>query len=659
MKESLLDKRLMVADKGDYVEAGVLHFFSNGVEVAELSLVPIVNGKSAEVTSWATKDDEIIGHVKGNGSVHLASHASGLVYWVEGKYDVVDSAVYFPGSRVLAQEYHGFVPDWSDRSFRLAEDAQIVASTSVDPSVQSAERPGQQSWMMAPSPRDIAFRSNDTWWGVCIPGALPVGDTRFNIRRGRLSIEFSHYTASNAGSRLPKAYLVPDLRRPYDLLDVDVQLCRERKELAGRGKYHAWWARPIFCTWGEQSQIGDAWDPEKTPLTAANVRQWVATVREKTGVNDFTVVIDSPWFQKYGDFTADLHRFGSTDGLRALINDLHGAGHRVLLWFTPFKIDLDSDIALTEPDCLLLDAQGNRTLTDEHAGFRDYTSAVARNTLLNNLRYCLSPDAACLDADGLKIDFVHDNPHPGKCRPRNPRWGIGDEHWANLLRHLHEDAHRVKPDCLITTTGAMPYLARHTDMLRLNHLFDDDIDHWFRRARLGLRLMPDTMVDADGWLMNHARCAAYWMTAPVFAVPDLYHATRLDGQEPMQQADYRRLAAAWQVYENAPISPDMEIVVEPETNTFYRKYTKEPLAGHYAAISLERCCLATFSAACARVTASRDIQVTLPVHAMPKAVEAVHHDGRREPVQANTSSTEVSLAVPDAASDVKFIEIAF
>jgi len=653
IKESAFETRLMIVDMADFVEAGVLHLFSDGQEVAELSLIPVINGRPLEVTSWARKNDEIVGHVRGNGSVHLARQGDHLVYWVEGKYDVVDSTVYFPSSTVIAQEYHAFVPDWADRSFELADDNQIVAATSVG-------SPAGAVANVAPAPRDIAFRSDRKWWGICVPGILPVGETRFSMRRGRLSLEFVHCTASNTGGKLPKAVLAVDLESSYDLLDVDVKLCRERKELAARAKFHSWWAKPVFCTWGEQCRAGDdADDVDKTPLNAQNVRTWVSIIRNKTGVPDFTVAIDAPWFPMYGDFIADTPRFGGTEGLRNLINELHLAGHRVLLWFTPFRIDFACDIATTEPDCLLLDANGNRAQIDERSGYRDYTGAVARNTLLNNLRYCLSPDADCLDADGLKICFDDRNPHLPACCPRNPRWGIGDEHWAKVLHHIHDDAHRIKPDCQISTGGLMPYLARNVDVLRLGELLEDDPDFWFRRARLGLRLMPDTIIGSDGWQMNHRRYPAYWMTAPAFAVPEMYHATQFDGGEPLNEADYRRLAAAWHVYQNAPVAPGQQIIVEPETNTFRRRYTRGPLAGQWAAISFERSCLATFSEHCARVTASRSLEVDLPVHARFSQLYAVYHDGRRDSLPFEPGDSTVHLTVPDAASDVRYMELAF
>ena len=649
--------RLVSADSAHYVHGNVLHFFSNGVEAAELSLAPVIDGLPLEVNSWEPTAGGLIGRIRGGGAIHLTAQGGHLVYWVQKKFDAIRSAVLFPSSNLLATEYHAFVSDWADRSFGISEDNEIVASTAVSPPAQGRERPRQQSWMMAPSPRDVAFRSDGPWWGICIPGSLPVGETRFAVRRGRLSIELRNYIAANANGTLPRVVLAADLPSPYDILDVDVQFCRERREIAAHRRFCPWWSRPIFCTWGEQVQTADA----HAALTAANVRRWTAIVREKTGLPDFTVIIDAPWFDKHGDFIASAGRFGSTEGLRALIDELHRAGHRVLLWFTPFKIDFDSDIATTEPDCLLLDHAGRPLRCDERSGFRDFTSAVGRNTLINNLRYCLSPDADCLDADGLKIDFNYHNPDLASARLRNPRWGAGDEHWTNVLRHLHEDAHRIKPDCLITTSGVAPYLAGHTDMLRLNDLFDEDPTLWFKRARLGTRLMPGTPIDADGWPMTHARCNASWMVSPVYGVPDLYHATLFDGREKLDEADYRRLSAAWHVYLNAPLAPDMQIAIEPETGTFQRRYGSGPLKGQLAAVCFERACLATFSPQCARIAAVRDIHVALPLpHPQRVArLDAVRHDGRREPIDLPGAGPELKLRVPDAASDVKYIEAAF
>jgi len=644
MKIAAFDMRLTVADTPHFVEGGVLHLFSGEEEVAELNLVPVIEGKAMGISSWENKGREVVGHLRAGGCVHLARHGDYLAYWVEGNYNTLKSAGYFSGSRLRSRQYHGFVADRTDRDFDMSEENDIVASTTG------------AAGMAGPSPRDVAFRSGEKWWGICIPGALPVGETHMRVRPGRFSIDLCHYVASNTHGNLPEAFIVTDLDSPYDILDADVAICRERKEL-GKKQYQKWWSRPIFCAWCDETRDATI---EGASLTADNVCRWAGLLRSKTGVEDFTIIIDAPWFDKYGDFPASLERFGGTAGMRELIDELHGAGHHVLVWFTPFKIDFDSDAALTQTDCLLLDENATPVRTGEASGCRDYTSAAARNTLINNLRYILSADEGCLNADGLKIELSCHNPDLGKSRLKNPRWGAGDEHWAGLLRHIHEDAHRFKDGCMITAAGLMSYLGNHTDMMPLDGVADEtNAASRLRRARLGLRVMPNTLIGSGGRGMPRSKCPAYWMTSPVFSVPTVYRAAVLDGGKKIGAGDYRRLAAAWQVYANAPLDPDMEIVVEPETNTLYRKYTKGPMKGRLSAMGFGGKCFATFSPGRALVTASREIKISLPVPKKPRKLEAVYHDESRKRIKVVAANKEVQLSVPDAASDVKYLELTF
>ena len=159
--------------------------------------------------------------------------------------------------------------------------------------------------------------------------------------------------------------------------------------------------------------------------------------------------------------------------------------------------------------------------------------------------------------------------------------------------------------------------------------------------------------------MPRSKCPACWMTSPVFSVPTVYRAAVFDGGKKIGEGDYRRLAAAWQVYGNAPVEPDMEIVVEPETNTLYRKYTKGPMKGCLSAMGFGGKCFATFSPGRALVTASREIKISLPVPKKPRKLEAVYHDDSRKRMKVVAANKEVQLSVPDAASDVKYLELTF
>jgi len=306
MKEATLAAKLSLADTPHYVEDGTLHLFSDGVQAAGLALVPIIDGEPLDVVSWTKKGDAIIGNVRGNGgTVQLSKTGETLVYRIKGRFGHVDSAIYFPASQIEAEAYHAFVPDWSNREFEIAEDAEIVAATAGDPEFHGDDR-ARPAWMMAPAPRGIAFRTGGGWWGISVPGALPLGETHLIVRRGKLSIEFRSYEAANTGGNLPDAHIAVNLDSPYAILDVDHAACKARKEAGIRKKFYRWWAKPIFSTWGEQTRSGNPLDSEHTSLNSRTLKEWIAAVEHHTGTKDFTVAIDETWFDKYGDFYAKL-----------------------------------------------------------------------------------------------------------------------------------------------------------------------------------------------------------------------------------------------------------------------------------------------------------------------------------------------------------------
>ena len=71
-----------------------------------------------------------------------------------------------------------------------------------------------------------------------------------------------------------------------------------------------------------------------------------------------------------------------------------------------------------------------------------------------------------LDADGFKIDFTHLIPRGPGLRSVGGRWGL--ELLRQWLEIISDAARAAKPDALMMTHTANPYLADLVDMLRLN-----------------------------------------------------------------------------------------------------------------------------------------------------------------------------------------------
>src|SRR5215472_14830606 len=84
-----------------------------------------------------------------------------------------------------------------------------------------------------------------------------------------------------------------------------------------------------------------------TSFTAAWVRTFVNQVRQRYGLTRFTLVIDSRWQQELGSALPDQTRFGGIAGMRALIDDLHAMGLRVLLWWPMWSTGTPSGAAST------------------------------------------------------------------------------------------------------------------------------------------------------------------------------------------------------------------------------------------------------------------------------------------------------------------------
>jgi len=615
MKTSADRPRLIIDGTPHYVEDGILHLCADERALAELPLAPIIDGQALTVTSWEVKAGEIVGNVRSGGAIHLGRKGGHLAYWIEGSFGFLGSVVYFPGALLHGCRQHRFTP------------------------AHAGEPSGLE-------PRDIVFSSEHGWWGICLPGNLPLAATKMQASAGRLEIELRHCVASNTRGNLPAAYIATQLAEPGRMLEIDAALCSERKDAGARQPFQEWWGRPVL-------HIGAG--PDDPHTTADLVRSYHRIAAEATRPCTFNVCINAPWYDRHGDCSASLARFGGTEGMRRLIDDLHEAGSRVILWFAPFIVDFASDIAATQPDCLLADKSGACVQIAPSCGSRDFTSAVARNSLLNNVRYMLDSAERCLDADGLRIDLAGQEPTSSVQCLKNPRWGAGAEYWANVLRHIHEDAHRIKPECMIAAAEMMPSLAHHTDML----YFGRDHHDFIGRADLALRLMPGTPIDSGGWGLTGPEAESHWMTSAVVGVPVVGASALGEGGDESRQPARRRLAAAWAAYANAPHAPGMQIACDLGDRSIRRTCTSGEMAGHPAAMSLGGICLATFSPQRAVVVAAEQTQVTIPLHAKPRKVEAVGHDGSRSRHPYSAAGSEICLIVPDAAGDVRYIEITF
>lgn len=653
------------------IEGERLRLYHNNVLSGNFDLAPIID-KKKKLGRWSQNENELIAKVNDmQASVHLSLEKEYLCYWVKTNNDYIDSLTYLPNSEIQASHYQTYVPDDYDNSFAMEENNSIIITPS-----ESAMK-NTDSWFLVPQPRAISFRlitDQIKWFGISVPFSLPVSKTLFLIKQGRFSIEFHNYHANNSKGFLPKLYFIPNLNNKYSLLGSHTAICKNKGLLKDTKPYSPWWSKPILCTFGEQTTHRT--ELATTALTRERTIEWVKIIEEKTGISDFTVVIDADWFSHLGDYEADEKRLGGTEGLRGLVDQLRERGHHVLLWIAPYNVGKNSQLAKNHPEKLVKNKDGGFVVTrypELWVGgtyIRDYSWPYMREHMKEIVRYCLSSEEGCLNADGLKIDFNYETPNVENHLLHDSSWGVGEEMWKNVLKLIYETAHETKEDCLITASGIEPCLQPFMDMLRVNDHMVDSLDTWYKRARLGTTLLPETLIDADGWSMNKDKHPEHLIVSAVYGVPALYYTTgfvlypKFSIQyEKFTVEDYRRIASVWSVYLNSPTHPSMKIHVEPERSIFYRTYTSGELEGFYSALVLKRRCLITYNKNRILVTSTKDLVVEIPLPPGTDNIKLrkVFHKGKIEEVETTVrkkgKSNFLALNVEDAGKEIKYYEI--
>jgi hypothetical protein len=343
----------------------------------------------------------------------------------------------------------------------------------------------------------------------------------------------------------------------------------------GRGPVQDWWREPMFCGWGEQvSQEVHHGSPKAPDWSAQpNYERWLATLAAH-GIHPGTVVIDDKWQRSYGLNDVDPAKWPD---LRGFIAAQHAQGRHVLLWLKAWDPE-----GLPPAECILNDGGLPVTVDPGNPAYRARLAEQVRAMLQD------------LDADGFKIDFTHlvprgprtaQQPTPSSDEPakaavaaqevlavqghilwtRTPLGAAANGHWGlELMRDwlsiVSDAARAAKPDALIITHTANPYLARLVDMLRLNDIAGlDDIEGSIvpdmrHRTRIARAASPAWLIDSDNWpCLTRTQWRDYVLAqgSGEFGVPSLYFAERLGWgptDEPLDEDDYAAVRAAWAAY---------------------------------------------------------------------------------------------------------------
>lgn len=426
------------------------------------------------------------------------------------------------------------------------------------------------NWFFTPAPFCYAVQGDGNWLALGIAaetGEWNFSDYNYPADGFGFSLTYEGHTQVNGHWQSPAmlCLVAPD---EYAAIET---YCQELRAVGltpdyGRGRPFPWWREPIFCGWGEQvSQevhLGLPLAPDRA--TQANYENWMDLMAARQ-LNPGLVVIDDKWQLNYGLNDVDPAKWPD---MAAFIAAQHRLGRRVLLWLKAWDPQ-----GVPADECILDSAGLPVTVDPGNQKFRKRLAAQVRFMLKE------------LGADGFKVDFTHLIPrgsaldHAETLRqrgdpaavglPERPavtasaggKWGL--ELMREWLKILSTSARMVKPEAVIITHTANPYLADLVDVLRLNDVaglqdmrasITPDMAH---RARIARAASPYWLLDADNWPCASREQLFDYIQAQRdgrFGIPALYHIQRFGWgavNEELQEEDFTIIRECWEAYRMA------------------------------------------------------------------------------------------------------------
>ncbi|MEM8859418.1 MAG: TIM-barrel domain-containing protein, partial [Chloroflexota bacterium] len=446
----------------------------------------------------------------------------------------------------------------------------------VDP--ESDDTLGCQQWL---SPPPFAYAFVNDHEAVYCGIAAEVGTYNFlsfdyiGSRGASFRLTYEGHTAVSGTFSSPKLVIGFGNHEKNDAIESYINYLRRHEylPLEQPKEIPDWWHEPIFCGWG-QMRYDYRFDHDGHEngnfinvtfyCTEQLYRNYIASM-EANDIDPGTIIIDMGWAQDPALHTPSPKRWSD---MRGFIDEQHAKGRKVLLWYTPVVTQ-----GLPDEACMTL---SGRPICP------DPTSPVYREILAEEIRWMISDEDGCLNADGFKIDFTQNTPsESGRFIGYiNNFWGLinesnekylypplsdreeliqthGNKWGVEILREyislLHTNMKLHKPDSMLITHTPNPYFTDIVDVLRLNDLdgeCQDVLGVMQNRARIAQMCAQNWLLDTDNDLMvDKARWRAYIQLQPQLGIPDTYYASAIaNSQEEFNEGDYALLRKVWAEY---------------------------------------------------------------------------------------------------------------
>ncbi len=306
------------------------------------------------------------------------------------------------------------------------------------------------------------------------------------------------------------------------------------------GEIPAWWKKPIFCGWGEQMvyYTREKLDLQRNAATQKNYTQMLEKL-EQERLDPGTIIIDSKWQTSFGGLEVDGVKWPD---LRGFVDAQHAKGRRVLLWIKSWDAE-----GLESGECIQLLCNGVAA---------DPTSPQYIRRVKEKFYKLLSSDEGCCNCDGFKVDFVNCIP---QCEGSSTKGNIcGVELIKAWMQLVYDTAKAIKPDALVNTSCAHPYLTETVDMPRIHDYMSQQrsavsVMGW--RRDIFAAANPGMPIDMDSGGIGSKRDFHRFMRYQAEkGVPTLYW-LRASGLSPLENVpfdseDYDVIRECWSNYEN-------------------------------------------------------------------------------------------------------------
>ena len=293
-----------------------------------------------------------------------------------------------------------------------------------------------------------------------------------------------------------------------------------------------WWRGPFFCGWKEQA-VAPGYD---SIFDAANQECYsrMAKTLDERGLRPSAIIIDDKWQKEYGTALPDKEKWPD---MRAFIEEQHGKGRRVILWFKSWNPE-----GLPSEECILSETGEKLSL--------DPTSPAYRARVRNIMHTLLSDDEGCMNADGFKIDSIIRIPLEKKMRITEKGY-YGVSLLYRFIELLYTEAKRIKPDALINNSCCHPLLAAFTDQSRLHDThfaLRDSVRLMKERAELFDAMIPGISIDTDAGSGGTRRdFMRYARECGSFGVPDIYVLNPIEDSA-VTAEDWEEIRLIWEKY---------------------------------------------------------------------------------------------------------------